>query len=93
MLESVGTFFGKPALRAAFRVSASVAHMSQRREDLLKKLIEAIVDLRIDHPARVAIDRVDASGKTYLANELADRLKCERLMETQTRYAEQVSRI
>ena len=40
------------------------------REELLTQLAAQIADVRCDHPARVAIDGVDASGKTTLADEL-----------------------
>ena len=40
------------------------------REDLRSELAARIVRLRLDHPVRVAIDGVDAAGKTTLADEL-----------------------
>jgi len=40
------------------------------RGELLRKLASRITSLHRDHPLRVAIDGVDASGKTTLANEL-----------------------
>lgn len=43
-----------------------------RREKLLNILAQIILHLEPDHPVRVAIDGVDASGKTTLANELAE---------------------
>jgi len=45
------------------------------RKDLLKYLADKITEIKIHHPTRVAIDGVDASGKTTLANELAEVLK------------------
>ncbi len=39
--------------------------------ELLKKLAGLIVGVRRPHPVRVAIDGIDAAGKTTLANELA----------------------
>jgi uridine kinase len=41
-----------------------------KRETLLKRLAERIDALSLPHPARVAVDGIDASGKTTLANEL-----------------------
>ena len=41
------------------------------REAVLSQLAEAIVSLRRLHPLRVAIDGIDASGKTTLADQLA----------------------
>jgi uridine kinase len=41
------------------------------RRELIETLASAIVELERSHPVRVAIDGVDASGKTTLANELA----------------------
>lgn len=41
------------------------------REAVLSQLADAIVSLQRSHPLRVAIDGIDASGKTTLANELA----------------------
>ncbi|MEA3409623.1 MAG: uridine kinase [Candidatus Eisenbacteria bacterium] len=44
------------------------------RDSLLAELADAIVSTARNHPVRVAIDGVGASGKTVLADELADRL-------------------
>jgi uridine kinase len=41
------------------------------RRELIESLASTIVALPHSHPVRVAIDGVDASGKTSLANELA----------------------
>ena len=41
----------------------------------LDELAAAIVALRLSHPTRVAIDGVDGSGKTTLADELVDRIR------------------
>jgi uridine kinase len=41
------------------------------RTHLLEQLAERIVSLDFPHPVRVAIDGIDAAGKTTLANELA----------------------
>ena len=40
------------------------------RSACLERLAAAIVAVRVDHPTRVAIDGVDAAGKTTLADEL-----------------------
>ena len=40
------------------------------REAVLSQLADAIVSLQRSHPLRVAIDGIDASGKTTLADEL-----------------------
>ena len=44
------------------------------RTELLQELAARIDRLRLDHPSRVAIDGVDAAGKTVLADELAPLL-------------------
>lgn len=41
------------------------------RETVLSQLADAIVSLQRSHPLRVAIDGIDASGKTTLADQLA----------------------
>jgi hypothetical protein len=41
------------------------------RVQLLKQLGDLILNLKRDYPTRVAIDGIDAAGKTSLANELA----------------------
>lgn len=46
-----------------------------KRGDMLKHLAEAVHQVELPHPLRVAIDGVDAAGKTILANELANALK------------------
>ena len=40
------------------------------RETVLSQLVDIIVSLQHSHPLRVAIDGIDASGKTTLANQL-----------------------
>jgi uridine kinase len=40
------------------------------RLTFLKDLAHRIADLPTDHPVRIRVDGVDASGKTTLANEL-----------------------
>jgi len=44
------------------------------RAACLIRLADLVTSLRLDHPARVAIDGVDGSGKTTLADELAAAL-------------------
>jgi len=46
------------------------------RRKLIAEIADRIVDLRFDHPIRVGISGITASGKTTLANELADELQC-----------------
>lgn len=45
------------------------------RLGLLKALTSRIVAIRCDHPVRVAIDGVDAAGKTTLADELIEPIR------------------
>ena len=45
------------------------------REALILELAYSIRQIGCAHPVRVAIDGVDASGKTMLANELAQQLR------------------
>ena len=45
------------------------------RRELIESLAARIAALRRPHPVRVAIDGVDASGKTTLANELAPSIE------------------
>ncbi len=45
--------------------------MSPQREELLRFLARAAVTIDRPHPTRVAIDGVDAAGKTILADQLA----------------------
>ena len=46
-----------------------------RRQELIASLASRIVSLTPPHPTRVAIDGVDAAGKTTLADELATCIK------------------
>lgn len=46
------------------------------RRKLIAEIADRIVDLRLDHPIRVGISGITASGKTTLANELAEELQC-----------------
>jgi uridine kinase len=45
------------------------------REDLVAEAAHRICQVRRSHPVRVAIDGVDAAGKTTLANELVGPLE------------------
>ena len=47
------------------------------RETLIQSLEEVILSIPCPHPLRVAIDGVDAAGKTMLAEELALSLKSQ----------------
>ena len=49
------------------------------QEKLIKFLTSAILNTNVHHPVRVVIDGVDASGKTTLADSLADYLKSENM--------------
>ncbi len=44
------------------------------RSELIETIAEFILSIHPDHPLRVAIDGVDAAGKTSLAEELAEAL-------------------
>ena len=46
-----------------------------KRSELLEKLLENILALKHNRPLLVAIDGIDAAGKTILAKELADELR------------------
>lgn len=46
-----------------------------KRQDFLKHLAIIISSVERSHPIRVAIDGVDGSGKTFMADELAEELK------------------
>ena len=46
-----------------------------RIRELLTYLVAIIINIKNPHPIRVAIDGVDASGKTTLADRLAEELK------------------
>jgi len=45
------------------------------RDGILEQLAEMIIRIKLPHPVRVAIDGVDAAGKTTLADELVNPLK------------------
>jgi uridine kinase len=44
-------------------------------DELLQKLSARITPISVPHPTRVAIDGIDAAGKTTLANALAGRMR------------------
>ncbi len=44
------------------------------RHATIERLAEMIVSIKVPHPLRVAVDGVDAAGKTILADELVDPL-------------------
>lgn len=46
-----------------------------KRHELLRDLASKIAAINLPHSVRVAIDGVDAAGKTTLANELAPAIK------------------
>jgi uridine kinase len=52
--------------------------VSAERTALLARLAGLIVSVRRPHPVRVAIDGVDAAGKTTLADEIAEVLRATR---------------
>lgn len=44
------------------------------RQELISEVANNIIDLQLQHPIRVAISGITASGKTTFANELAEEL-------------------
>ncbi len=48
-----------------------------KRSEVLEQLVDLIVAIVKDHPLRVAIDGVDAAGKTMLADEMAPRIESQ----------------
>lgn len=42
-----------------------------KRSKALSELVDILTSINLDHPVRVGVDGVDASGKTILADELA----------------------
>ena len=46
-----------------------------KRSELLETLVENILTLKQDRPLLVAVDGIDAAGKTMLAGELAESLR------------------
>src|SRR5262249_33666513 len=55
----------------AGRLSGEGRLMPVDRRDLIAKLADRIGNTETNHPMRVAVDGVDAAGKTVLADELA----------------------
>lgn len=49
--------------------------MPMTRQIVLDVLVGKLLNTQKDHPLRIAIDGIDASGKTYLADELAELLR------------------
>lgn len=45
--------------------------MNMERQSMISELANTVQQMRFSHPLRVAIDGVDAAGKTMLGNELA----------------------
>ena len=45
-----------------------------KRADLIELLSQKITQISLPHPLRIAIDGIDASGKTFLASELETNL-------------------
>ena len=45
------------------------------RKNLIRQIVDAILSAEHSHPLRVAIDGIDAAGKTSLANELVEPLE------------------
>ena len=45
------------------------------RSQLLEQLADRLIAIRQPHPLRVAIDGIDAAGKTFLADELSQTLQ------------------
>jgi uridine kinase len=48
--------------------------MSVERESILQQLARQILAVRTEHPVRVALDGIDAAGKTFLGGDLAAEL-------------------
>ncbi|WP_088011731.1 uridine kinase [Gottfriedia acidiceleris] len=48
------------------------------RSKLISDLVNKILCLKIDHPLRVGVSGITASGKTTIANELAEELICRK---------------
>lgn len=41
-----------------------------KRDDIIRHIASQVDSIHLDHPTRVAIDGVDAAGKSTLADEL-----------------------
>lgn len=52
-----------------------ISEMTNSRREVLAEVASRVVNGRCQHPTRVAIDGVDAAGKTTLADELAAVVK------------------
>lgn len=50
--------------------------MKMERDNAIANLSEIINGIQLTHPVRIGLDGVDASGKTQLADEIAEVLKC-----------------
>ena len=61
-------------LSDGLRVGGHGTDTSMRRSDLLDLISNRVLAIERAHPVRIAIDGVDAAGKTTLAGELAGRL-------------------
>jgi uridine kinase len=48
------------------------------RSKLISDLANRILNVRINHPVRVGVSGITASGKTTLANELSEELQCRK---------------
>src|SRR3972149_3759532 len=51
---------------------------SMNREQLLAQLASMLLSIQQPHPIRVAVDGIDAAGKTTLADELAAPIESRR---------------
>lgn len=56
--------------RECAHLTGTIGCGEMTRTAAIAELADMIAALRLDHPARIGIDGVDASGKTTLANEL-----------------------
>ena len=73
-------FFERLTLQRPGRQAILISHNNLevivlKRNELLEFLVEKILKISRPHPIRIAIDGVDASGKTTLANQLAEFLR------------------
>lgn len=64
-----------PRGRIPERRPGAAALSTTTRAEILEQLAASIAAVRLDHPTRVAIDGVDGSGKTTLADELVKPLR------------------
>jgi uridine kinase len=49
--------------------------MNSKRVEALNQIVDSVLEIERPHPVRVAIDGVDAAGKTTLADELAPAIE------------------